>query len=127
MQHSGVREGALVVLEPVLIEGQPSHQERKRGLFLPHILVGRVKDIESTIRVVRQYFVGHTHLLEHAWREPPLQQVLRLVLQTWLPAPTDHQQHRDGVHLGTAEGEQRIHKVSKSRILQVHAGDVSRG
>mmetsp|Transcript_98979 Transcript_98979/g.284432 ORF Transcript_98979/g.284432 Transcript_98979/m.284432 type:complete len:292 (+) Transcript_98979:231-1106(+) len=114
VQHVRPRECTHVVLEAVLFERLLLNEQCKRRLLGAHVGVGLLEDREGALCVVRQDFVGHIHLVQQARREPPLQQVLRLVLLARLASPTDHQQHRDGVHLIAAERQQWVHGVPQA-------------
>jgi hypothetical protein len=51
--------------------------------------------------------------------------MLWLIMDSWLSAPSDDDQHGDGVYVLISKRQERIDGVAQSRVLQIHQGNVS--
>ena len=68
----------------------------------------------------------YTHRIEERLGEPPLQEMLRLVVQSRLTAPADDEDARDAVDRAVEEREQGIDDVPQPAVLEINDRRFSR-
>ena len=69
--------------------------------------------------LTRQHHCPNPHRLKERQREPPLYEMLRLVVQIRLAAPTDDKDARDAVDILVQQREERIDDVAESAVLEI--------
>ena len=119
--------GTIMLLEDlrrhlVLGEGVFLDQQGVRPAVRVHVRIGIGDSRLHPFLKVRQHLIGDRHLAQQMWGDTALDLMLRLVLLPWLTTPANHQEHRNGVHLGVGQREDRVHNVAQTRVLQVDHG-----
>ena len=89
-----------------------------------HFLHPRSKLCEGAF--TRQHHCFYAHCFKEREGEPPLYEVLRLIVQIRLAAPADDEDTRDAVDLLMQQREQRVDNVAETAVLQVDERHLAR-